>query len=312
MKKIIMILIIFFIPIVNLAKSFDYKYCDKIKLIDQIINFPDSMQYFIKQSNFNDKDNYLHLIKFRRYDIEVKDYLKLFKGKCVLTYNSEEFIDTDHNILIKADVFVLNYLGKDANRIIDRSVAFEFIFKNDKWIIDNIDLGNRYNITSLKSNSISTNFKDDSISGISESKNDYYNKDYNLCGKVEFLNKILGNTNDFQNTIINSSFYDLKIKINDTDFSKSMNVLKEYFNNNKDSCNIWLNYPFPIDDEFNEQYLNQNFLKDYFIIRYKGNDLQKAIDGCITIEFLRINSKWYINQVMNGIPVQIETTVDDF
>jgi len=122
----------------------------------------------------------------------------------------------------------------------------------------------------------------------------------------------LGNTNDFQNTIINSSFYDLKIKINDTDFSKSMNVLKEYFNNNKDSCNIWLNYPFPIDDEFNEQYLNQNFLKDYFIIRYKGNDLQKAIDGCITIEFLRINSKWYINQVMNGIPVQIETTVDDF
>jgi hypothetical protein len=296
--KIMNVILFFFVLTINTCAQRNQENCiEKINLINQIISNPDSGIYYIKKSIFYDESLYGNkswIVK--RYNILMRDYIKKFKRKCVLSYTNE----------MDEEFYTINYIGIKDSNIIDPNITFPFIYQNNKWVIGEITYGNRQYLLSSKKEV--DYFNEDNVrreSKINYLNKPYFNYEFLTCEKINFINEVLNSPNDFIKIVYNYNYIDQYNKGKDLNLNMSFNCLKDYMVKYKDSCRIWINYPYPVDDIFIENYLIADSSKDYFIVKYFGKIPQKVKNGFLTFEFNRKDSKWYFHKIYVGTNIFI-------
>lgn len=293
MKKILFVIISLISACTQVSTSsqdLDYKINDKFELVQKILDNPDDIMQIIKESKFYN-DSLIDSLYFLG-NMYYVDNLKKAKNR-IISYERYDSLD----------YFIFHCFGKNKKNKRYSDAIFSFVFLNEKWNLRFIK-GDYYNFISDTNNIKYYNENGPFVNDVFPKSNNKYwwNQDYSLNEKLNFLNDLINNPENFQKILKDSEFYNKQMTSSEnSEFEGSNEVLKNYFSNYRDSCTIWLNYPFAVNDSSIAKYLNAEYPTDYFVIGYNGIDSKKKFYGYLTIEFIKKNDKWIFNKATKGI-----------
>lgn len=309
MKLIYLIIAWNLSTMVCFGEYMDLKSCEKLELINKLLENPDDYKNLITNSEFysesimKEKDKYFQYKDgevFDKLDKYLKNDLKEFSGQCVMIHASSW----------EADFYTFSYIG--SNIEIEPNITFAFIKVNSKWFFKNIS---SYSIMYLFSESDTINFKNGfkekklpvrhyvlRTQSILKSKVKYYiNYDYQSCEKEIFIRKILTNPSNLDSILKNSNFTKKNYK-----FKKKYNtfykLINEYLTKYKNNF-AWFNYPFPVHNKSIDEFIYSDIKKDYFIVNFYSERSGYNETHRLTFEFELTNSKWELTDIRKGIEV---------